>query len=234
MALLYDAVLRPSKSEIITAWAPAQPWFIGDAAAEVLGVASFRFDDPNGAVGVETLLVRFGSGPLLQVPLTYRGAPLSGGEDWLVGTMSHSVLGDRWVYDATGDPVYLAAVAATALTGGQQADQFEQGDDELIPVAPTATVHGSGTPGAAVPEISAPVNTAPEAGTTMVTTGNLRFTVVRVLDGSVQPTVTAGTATLVGTWAQQSEPQLLVTVASTSRRSPTPRSLATLDLPDSP
>ncbi len=62
-------------------------------------------------MGVETLLVRVGEGPVLQVPLTYRGAPLPGGESALVGTMEHSVLGPRWVYDGTGDPVYVATLA---------------------------------------------------------------------------------------------------------------------------
>ena len=110
MALIHDAVLRPSKTEILSAWAPTQPWFSGENL-EVTRVASFRFDDPDGDVGIETLLVRAGTGPLLQVPLTYRGEPLAGGEAWLIGTLSHSVLGERWVYDAVGDPAYLHAVA---------------------------------------------------------------------------------------------------------------------------
>jgi hypothetical protein len=44
-------------------------------------VSAYRFDDPAGEVGIETLLVRRGAGPVLQVPLTYRGAPLAGAED---------------------------------------------------------------------------------------------------------------------------------------------------------
>ncbi|TFD22974.1 hypothetical protein [Cryobacterium sp. TMS1-13-1] len=212
MALLYDAVLRPSKSELIAAWAPTQTWFVGDVGAEVERVASFRFDDPDGGVGIETILVRFGTGPLLQIPLTYRGAPLEGGGNELVGTMSHSVLGDRWVYDATGDPVYLAAVAAAALTGGQQADQFTQGNGELIPVAPTATVRGSGTPGTPVPERAATIDTVSTAGTTIATAGALRVTVVRVLDGTSSRALATNAATVLGTWAEQSQPQLLLTV----------------------
>ena len=212
MALLYDAVLRPSKSELIAAWAPTQTWFVGDVGAEVERVASFRFDDPDGGVGIETILVRFGTGPLLQIPLTYRGAPLEGGENELVGTMSHSVLGDRWVYDATGDPVYLAAVAAAALTGGQQADQFTQGNGELIPVASTATVRGSGTPGTPVPERATTIDTASTAGTTIATAGALRVAVVRVLDGTSSGALATDTATVLGTWVEQSQPQLLLTV----------------------
>lgn len=55
------------------------------------------------------------------MPLTYRGAPLPGAEPWLVGTMEHSVLGRRWVYDGCGDPVHVAALVATILAGGIQA-----------------------------------------------------------------------------------------------------------------
>ena len=40
----------------------------------------------------------------LFVPLTYRGAPLAGGEADLVGTTEHSALGTRWVYDAWRRP----------------------------------------------------------------------------------------------------------------------------------
>lgn len=57
--------------------------------------ASFRYDDPEGEVGIETLIVRVADGELLHVPVTYRGAPLEGAEPWLMGTMEHSVLGSR-------------------------------------------------------------------------------------------------------------------------------------------
>ena len=212
MALVYDAVLRPSKSDLVAAWAPAQAWFVGDTAAEVEGVASFRFDDPAGEVGVETLLVRFGTGPVLQIPLTYRSAPLEGGENGLVGTMTHSVLGDRWIYDATGDPIYLAVVATIALKGGHEADQFEQRDGDLLPVASTAAVRGNGIPGTPVPELASTIETISTAGTTISTAGALRVTVVRVLDGTSTAASSEDTATVTSTWPQQSTPQLLATV----------------------
>lgn len=216
MALIYDAALRPSKSEIISTWAPAQPWFVGEAAAEPLLVASFRFDDPADEVGVETHLVRFGTGPLLQIALTYRGEPLADGDAWLIGHMSHSVLGDRWIYDAIGDPVYLATVAAAALTGGQHAEQFKFGDDELTPMALTATVRGSGASRLTVPDVSAPIVTVTEDENSRAIMGDLRVTVIRVLTDSAHPADISETATLCGTWAGQSEPQLLVTVTMPS------------------
>src|ERR1700710_2202585 len=101
MALLHRATLQPSKLELLQDWAPTQPWFDGDRSAELVTVAAYRFDDPEGEVGIETLLVRAGDGPVLQVPLTYRAAPLDGGDAWLIGTMQHSVLGQRWTYDGT-------------------------------------------------------------------------------------------------------------------------------------
>jgi hypothetical protein len=47
-----------------------------------------------------------------QVPLTYRGAALPGAEASLIGTTEHGVLGRRWVYDGTVDPVLVAQLVA--------------------------------------------------------------------------------------------------------------------------
>ncbi|TIH34851.1 maltokinase N-terminal cap-like domain-containing protein [Subtercola vilae] len=57
-------------------------------------------------MGIETVIVRAGGGPVMQIPVTYRSAPLGDAERWFIGTMQHSVLGTRWVYDGLGDPVY--------------------------------------------------------------------------------------------------------------------------------
>src|SRR5690242_12066121 len=102
MALVHRAVLRPDKLQLLTGWLPGRPWYPGTAAAGLEKVASFRFDDPDDRVGIETMLVHAEGGPLVQVPLTYRDAPLAGAEAWLVGTAEHSVLGTRWVYDGCG------------------------------------------------------------------------------------------------------------------------------------
>lgn len=144
MALIYQATIRPTKLELLDAWAPTQSWFEGTPGMGLALVASYRFDDPDGEVGLETLLVRAG-GPILQVPVTYRGTPLEGGEGHLITTMEHSVLGRRWVYDAVGDPVYRTALATTILTGGREADQFVEVDGAEVPREPTARVLGSGS-----------------------------------------------------------------------------------------
>ncbi|HWJ63195.1 MAG TPA: hypothetical protein VNS19_14590 [Acidimicrobiales bacterium] len=118
MAILHRATLTPTKPEALGAWVPHQPWSPGPGDVELVG--AFRFDDPDGRVGLEVHLVRLG-GVLLQVPLTYRDAPLPGAEDHLVTTMVHTALGDRWVYDGLADPVFVSTLAAAALTGTGQA-----------------------------------------------------------------------------------------------------------------
>ncbi len=209
MALLHRAELRPSKIELITAWVPTQPWFDEGTTAPLTSIASFRFDDPEGEVGIETAIVRVGDGPLLQVPLTYRGAPLAGGDDWFIGTAEHSVLGRRWVYDAVGDPVYLAAMAAAVFAGAAQAEEYFEVDGEKVVRESTAHVVGSGHPSAAVPSSVGPISTRHEFGTTVVDAGDLRVVVVRALDATVAPD--GGTKhSLVGTWAGQADPRTLV------------------------
>jgi len=217
MALLHQAELRPSKIELITGWAQTQPWFAGSAGSGPTNVASFRFDDPDGEVGIETILVRAGDGPVLQVPLTYRGEPLAGGDAWLIGTMHHSVLGPRWVYDATGDPAYLAAVATAALTGDGQAEQYVLIDGERVLRESTAVVIGSGTRGTPVPSLpsAGAVSTRDERGATIVEASGLQLIVTRLLGArgaAVAPNDDATQGVLTGTWKDQPEPQTLVQV----------------------
>ncbi|MEV0155153.1 hypothetical protein AB0H57_15610 [Micromonospora sp. NPDC050686] len=145
MALLHRAELRPTKLELLTTWLPGRPWFQGEAGAGVERVAAYRFDDPAGEVGIETLLVRAGDGPVHQVPLTYRGAPLDGADRWLIGTCEHSVLGRRWVYDGCGDPVYAAALARAILTGTGQAEEWFEVDGRRERRAPSMVIAGEAT-----------------------------------------------------------------------------------------
>jgi hypothetical protein len=107
VALLHRAELHPTKLGLLAGWLPGRRWYREQSAADLVRVASYRFDDPAGVVGIETMLVMAGAGPIYQVPLTYRGAPLDGGDGWLLGTAEHSVLGRRWVYDACGDRLYV-------------------------------------------------------------------------------------------------------------------------------
>ena len=76
MALLHRAQLSPSKLEVVGDLLASRAWFRGGT---LQAVGAYRFDDPEGEVGIETHLVRADDGPVLQVPLTYRAAPLPGG-----------------------------------------------------------------------------------------------------------------------------------------------------------
>ncbi len=119
MAIFHRATIEPTKAELIAEWAPTRPW--GPSAADPIEViGSYRFDDPDGRVGMETHLVAAG-GALMQVPLTYRDEPLEGADDALITEMQHSVLGTRWVYDGLRDPRLIIMLAAVAMTGQGEA-----------------------------------------------------------------------------------------------------------------
>ncbi|MER5265387.1 hypothetical protein ABTZ99_25235 [Actinosynnema sp. NPDC002837] len=200
MALIHQATVTPTKLELLAGWLPGRDWYTGPTG-EVLRVAAYRFDDPAGEVGIETMLVRVGDGPVLQMPLTYRGAPLDGGDEWLIGTTEHSVLGKRWVYDGFGDPVYVAALAEAILTGAGQVEEFVQHEDRLERRDPNmgiaVTGHGSGGAPAA-----GAVERVTEADPTLVVTETVELTVRRRLDSGGELTG----AVLTGTWDGQGTP----------------------------
>src|SRR5262245_7166216 len=105
MALFHRAKITPTKEQLIADWAPTQPR--GPPSTDPIeAIGSYRFDDPEGRVGMETFLVG-AAGGLLQVPLTYRDQALDGAEDALITTMEHTVLGTRWVYDGLRDPRFV-------------------------------------------------------------------------------------------------------------------------------
>lgn len=207
MALLHQAELKPTKLELLAAWLPGRSWYSGPAG-ELTRVAGFRFDDPEGEVGVETILVRAGDGPIVQVPLTYRGAPLPDAEAFLVGTTDHSVLGPRWVYDACGDPVYANVLATVIRTGGGQAEEFIDMNGELVPRTTPMVVAGSGTDATAPAVRIARVD---DGDPTLIVTDGPALSIPRILNGTVAATE-AG-LTLTGTWPGQATPVLLATAA---------------------
>jgi hypothetical protein len=219
MAILHRAELTPSKIELVRSWAPHQPFFAGDVAAELSVIASFRFDDPEGEVGIETLLVRVSGGGVLHIPLTYRGAPLAGAEPWLIGTMEHSVLGPRWVYDATGDPVYLAELGTAAATGGTEVEQFVTVEGVLVPRESTAHARGSGS---STFEVDAhklgTVSTSFDGYATVVTTDDLYFAIARRISDEADEEFdgygyeSGYRHTLSATWAGRPVPLLLAVV----------------------
>jgi hypothetical protein len=142
MAIFHRATITPTKADLIAEWAPTQPWGPpADASMEVIG--SYRFEDPEGRVGMETHLVTAGH-TLLQVPLTYRDEPLEGAEDALITEMQHSALGTRWVYDGLRDPRFVIMLAGVAMTGQGEALGMVLYDGRWY-IAPTnVRIHGGG------------------------------------------------------------------------------------------
>ncbi|MGW0436356.1 CG0192-related protein [Micromonospora sp. NPDC003197] len=210
MALLHRAELRPSKLELLAAWLPGQDWYQGSAIAELDRVAAYRFDDPAGEVGIETMLVQAGDGPIYQVPMTYRGAPLEGGDAWLIGTMEHSALGPRWVYDASGDPVYVAALVDAILAGTGQAEEFFEVDGRREHREPSMTIAVDGTLQADRLAVG-PLRWAVAGDPTRIGTESVELAVYRRLDTDTDTGVGAADAvTLTGTWPGQSAPLPLV------------------------
>jgi maltokinase-like protein len=119
MAIFHRATLTPTKPELIANWGPTRPWWPSDGdAIDVIG--AYRFDDPDGRVGMETHLLTAG-GVLVQVPLTYRDEPFDAAADAFITEMQHSVLGTRWVYDALYDPLFAVMLAGVAMTGQGEA-----------------------------------------------------------------------------------------------------------------
>ncbi len=71
MALFHRATITPTKAELIADWAPTQAWG-PPAGVPIEVVGSYRFDDPDGRVGMESHLVTAG-GELLHLPVHLPG-----------------------------------------------------------------------------------------------------------------------------------------------------------------
>jgi hypothetical protein len=209
VALFHLATLTPTKAELVAAWAPLQPWGPAtDVPLEVIG--SYRFDDPDGSVGMETMIAVAG-GVLLHVPLTYRDAPLEGGDAALITTMEHSVLGTRWVYDGLRDPRYVVMLAAVAMTGQGEALGMAVYDGRWY-IAPTnVRIQGGGWSLERVPVDGFAITKQDETSATLA---NERFemTVFRRLRQGSKPAIG-----LTATWPAQPDPVVLAEVRERAR-----------------
>ena len=204
MGRFYPATITPSKGELIAAWLPSQPWAPeADGDLEVIG--AFRYDDPDGQVGMETHLVRWG-GVLLQVQLTYRGAPLEGGEDALVGTLDHSDLGTRWVYDGLRDPQSTMVLAAVAMTGQGEALGMGERDGRWFMAPSPVRIHGGGW-GLERIFVDGLVLDRDDADASVLRNDRIELTVFRRPVAGEQPGIG-----LTATWDGQAEPVVLAAV----------------------
>lgn len=207
MAVHHLAAIAPTKLELLQAWVPHQPWLGGADASTLTKLGSYRFDDPDGEVGIETHLLGTADGQVLQVPLTYRGAPRAGAGGSLITTMTHTTLGDRWIYDGCHDPVYVTALVRAILTGGREADLYALTDAGLVLEPVVTHVRGGGSlPSASVPALTAPA--VSHNGTTTTIEAGARLTLPRVII-TTTPVVKAA---LSGTWPGQASPVVLATV----------------------
>jgi hypothetical protein len=127
VAEIHRTTLVPSKLELLSVWLPEQAWCRADARPpQLVKAGGFRLDDPSGEVGIEFMFVTDGSGSdatTYHVPLSYRGAPVARAESALIGTSEHGVLGRRWIYDGTHDPVVVAQLLSLVQGGTEPQHQ---------------------------------------------------------------------------------------------------------------
>ncbi|MGY4919942.1 maltokinase N-terminal cap-like domain-containing protein [Streptomyces sp. 900116325] len=144
MAFIHRTTMTPTKLELLTDWLPKQSWYVGDVETpELVKAGGFRLDDPEGAVGIDFMVVVDATtqeSVAYLVPMGYRGAALEGvpGEA-LIGIAEHGVLGTRWIYDGVHDPVVMAQLRA--LLRGEAMPQQQSKSDTPDP---TVIVHGTG------------------------------------------------------------------------------------------
>ncbi|MBM9465970.1 maltokinase N-terminal cap-like domain-containing protein [Nakamurella leprariae] len=210
MAIIHRATISPTKLELLAAWVPAQPWAAGTVPDRLVG--GFRFDDPAGEVGIEVVVLADAADRYLQVPVTYRAAPLDEAPaSAFIGTTEHSVLGTRWVYDGLIDPVAVAAYTAGAVGAVAQAREWVQtgegGQQEREPLVRATTLHPSA-------EAPAPVSAdrrraATDADPARIPVSSGVIAVHRLLDAD-RPV--GATPTLVATWDGQISPVVLAEV----------------------
>ena len=135
MAIIHRTTLAPTKLELLTSWLPGRPWYAGEATVPRLTKSGgFRLDDPDGEVGLEFMAVTDESADepvTYHMPLTYRDAPLAGGDGALIGTAEHGVLGKRWIYDGARDPILVTQVFALLL--GEAEPQAQNISNTLDP-----------------------------------------------------------------------------------------------------
>lgn len=217
MALLHRAELRPTKIELLSHWVPSQPWAGEVDSSSLESVGAYRFDDPDGEVGVETHLLRTADGQIVQVPLTYRAGALDGAEDSLITTVDHSVLGKRWVYDASVDPVYARTLAIVILRGREQADLVYVTKDSSETHRSTTLVRGSGSPTDPVPEVNS-VTFEHAGNVTVISAGKLSLHLRRIVDPLRDDGLSSEAATLIGCWPGHDQWTLLAKASRQSDR----------------
>lgn len=222
MAIIHNTTVSPGKLELLAAWLPAQPWYLGTQnAPDLTKVGGFRLDDPQGEVGIEFMVVTDRSGDrtaTYQVPLTYRAGSLSGADGGLVGTAEHGVLGRRWIYDGARDPVLVAQLVALIQGDAKpQAQSVSNTPDPTVLGQPATS--GSLTAIQSVVAASGPFGTdirVETAGADGSRSGQLSVRIHRVLhsDPGIAAADAAGQPCLSATWRLSDDTRVRGTFAS--------------------
>jgi hypothetical protein len=144
LAIIHDTTMSPGKLDLLRDWLPVQPWYLASGRVpELTKAGGFRLDDPAGEVGIEFMVVTDGSGPramTYQVPLTYRAGALAAAAGGLIGTAEHGVLGRRWIYDGTCDPVLVGQLVGLIHgTAEAQAQSVSDTPDPTVTGRPAAS-----------------------------------------------------------------------------------------------
>ncbi|MBM4575750.1 hypothetical protein GS415_06390 [Rhodococcus hoagii] len=109
MALLYAAQLSPHQAGADRGWLPSSPYYDG-ASPRSSRSAAYRVRRSDGEVGIEVASgARRRRHALAGAVVRTARRPLPGARP--AGEMEHSVLGRRYVYDATTDPVFVQQTA---------------------------------------------------------------------------------------------------------------------------
>ncbi len=216
MAVIHQTTMNPGKLDLLTAWLPDQPWYLGGERhrPELTRAGGFRLDDPAGEVGIEFMVVAdAGAGDaavFYQVPMTYRGRPLAGAEGAqdaegasdadgaLIGTSEHGVLGPRWIYDGARDPVLVAQLVACIQGDAQPQAQSVSGTPD-----PTVSTHP--VPGGALTVTGSAVAASGPPGTDLLVAtggpaGQLILRLNRILAPGGTGTGEPGRPCLSATW----------------------------------
>jgi len=207
MATIHNTTMSPSKLDLLAGWLPAQPWYRpAGREPELARMGGFRLDDPDGAVGIEFMVVTDGSGRGMvtyQIPLTYRAGALDGADGALIGTSEHGVLGHRWIYDGVHDPVLRTQLVAL-IQGDAEAQAQTVSDTKDPTVTSQPAVKGSLTPLWSAVAANGPDGTDLRVGTAAADgqAGELILRISRVLRGGdgITGHADAGPPCLSATW----------------------------------
>ncbi|MET4096491.1 1,4-alpha-glucan branching enzyme [Arthrobacter sp. UYCu712] len=122
--------LPPALSGLLGSWLPGQRWFpVKSAEFSFEPVGGLRLDAGRADAELEVWLLAVtyptadgNRTDVVQVPLSFRHAPLAGAESALVGETDGDSAGpgsgQRWIYDGVHDPAFVAAWLELMRHGG--------------------------------------------------------------------------------------------------------------------